>query len=74
MWLWSKGMISGFQPDGLGSIPSSHSNARLIQLVECHSYKVEVVSSSLTASTIISDRLMAGQQVLSLLTVVRPHL
>ena len=56
-------MISGFQPDGLGSIPSSRSNARLIQLVECHSYKVEVVSSSLTVSTIFPDRLMGKSSV-----------
>lgn len=29
-----KAMILGFQPSGLGSIPSSRSNARLTQMVE----------------------------------------
>ena len=34
-----KAMILGFQPSGLGSIPSSRSNARLTQMVEWFPYK-----------------------------------
>ena len=45
--------------------------ARLIQLIECHSYKVEVVGLSPSPSTIIPGRLTVGQMVLVHLIEVR---